>query len=214
MKTIPSKDRKEWRLLLTGDLNVPLKNFFFQMKVTQAKNQILSGKVELEEAVEEIYELCQKFRQAKYMEEDLDRIFGERQETPVSQTTPNKQVENRVKQIEKTEEKSVKSEENRAQNKEKIIQKIKKQEIEARNLRIKTEREELEKIKLELEKEREKARQLIAKQLEEERKNRLKIAEQKRLKAEQEKQKLQKVTKRKKVVKPKKKSFWGYIFGK
>ena len=70
------KTRKEWRLLLTGDLNVPLKNFFFQMKVTQAKNQIKSGKIDVETAVDEIFDLVTKFQKAKYMSDDLNSIFG------------------------------------------------------------------------------------------------------------------------------------------
>jgi len=76
MKPIPSKDRKEWRDLLTGQINVPLKNFFFQMKVTQAKKQVEKGKITIEYAVDEIYNLCVKFSEAKYMDVDIQNIFG------------------------------------------------------------------------------------------------------------------------------------------
>ncbi len=208
MKTIPSKDRKEWRLLLTGDLNVSLKNFFFQMKVTQAKNQVMSGKIDIDEAVDEIYQLCHKFRKAKFMDEDLNKIFGDVtesiQEEPVA--VSNIDVDNQKEEIE--------VEDHKQKEKERIIQQIKRQEIEARNLRIKAEKEELERIKKELEEEREKAKMLIEKQLEEERKNKLKSIEEKRKKAELERQKVQKITRQKKVTKQKKKSFWGFIFGK
>jgi len=212
MKTIPSKDRKEWRLLLTGDLNVSLKNFFFQMKVTQAKNQVMSGKIDIDEAVDEIYQLCHKFRKAKFMDEDLNKIFGDditesSQEEPVA-------VSNIDAKIQEQEEKDVEAEDPKLKEKERIIQQIKRQEIEARNLRIKAEKEELERIKKELEQEREKAKMLIEKQLEEERKNKLKSIEEKRKKAELERQKVQKITRHKKVTKQKKKSFWGFIFGK
>jgi len=78
MKTInsvPPKERKEWRDLLTGNLNIPLKNFFFQMKVTQAKNQIAMGKITLDEAIDDIHALCKKFFKAKNMDVDLANIF-------------------------------------------------------------------------------------------------------------------------------------------
>ncbi len=73
---IPPKERKEWRDLLTGQINVPLKNFFFQMKITQAKKQVEKAKVTVEDAVDEIYELCVKFSKAKYMDVDIQNIFG------------------------------------------------------------------------------------------------------------------------------------------
>jgi len=76
MIQIPSKDRKEWRDLLTGQINVPLKNFFFQMKITQAKKLVEKGKITVEDAVDEIYNLCVKFSKAKYMDVDLQNIFG------------------------------------------------------------------------------------------------------------------------------------------
>lgn len=72
---IPSKNRPEWQALLTGQINVPLKNFFFQMKITQAKNQIAKNKISLEEAIDELYELCVKFSKAKYMDIDIQNIF-------------------------------------------------------------------------------------------------------------------------------------------
>jgi len=76
MIQIPSKDRKEWRDLLTGQINVPLKNFFFQMKITQAKKQVEKGKITVEDAVDEIYDLCVKFSKAKNMDVDIQNIFG------------------------------------------------------------------------------------------------------------------------------------------
>lgn len=90
----PSKDRKEWKDLLEGKINVPLKNFFFQMKVTQAKNQIEKGIVPIDTATEELQTLCSKFIKAKNMYEDLQRIFGEnfeeedRKKEEKIQTTP------------------------------------------------------------------------------------------------------------------------------
>lgn len=73
---IPSKDRKEWRMLLTDDLNFSLKNYFFQMKVTQARNQILKGSTTIDIAVNEIHALCSKFNTANNLLNDLESIFG------------------------------------------------------------------------------------------------------------------------------------------
>ncbi len=74
---IPSKSRKEWRQLLSGELDIPLKNFFFQMKVTQARTQIEKGIVSMESAINDLHILCNKFSKAKNMPEDLKLIFGE-----------------------------------------------------------------------------------------------------------------------------------------
>jgi len=76
MKTIPDKTRKEWQELVTGRLNVPLQNFFFQMKLTQTKNLLAKDKISVETAVEDIYNLCVKFSKAKNMDKDIEAIFG------------------------------------------------------------------------------------------------------------------------------------------
>ncbi len=74
---VPSKSRKEWQQLLSGELDIPLRNFFFQMKVTQARTQIEKGIVSMESAINDLHTLCNKFSKAKNMPEDLKRIFGE-----------------------------------------------------------------------------------------------------------------------------------------
>ena len=76
MKTIPTRNKKEWKELVTGQLNVPLKNFFFQMKLTQTKNLLLNKKISIEKAVEDIHSLCVKFSKAKNMDKDIEAIFG------------------------------------------------------------------------------------------------------------------------------------------
>lgn len=75
MDKIPPKGRKEWSELLNGQLEVKLSNFFFQMKVTNAKSQVKEGKVTIAEAVDEIYSLCEKYYKASNMPEDLQKIF-------------------------------------------------------------------------------------------------------------------------------------------
>lgn len=86
---IPSINRKEWKNLLTKDFDVTLQNYFFQMKVTQARKQIQKGRVSVDSAVKDLHALCDKFSTAKNMTEDLTSVFGEnyleepKEETPV-----------------------------------------------------------------------------------------------------------------------------------
>ncbi len=80
MRIIPNPERKEWRQLLTGEINPKLKNFFFQMKVTQSRRLVETGKKDLDEAVKDLYELAVKFSRAKYMDEDIISIFGSLEE--------------------------------------------------------------------------------------------------------------------------------------
>ncbi len=80
MRIIPNPERKEWRQLLTGEINPKLKNFFFQMKVSQSRRLVETGKKDLDEAVRDLYELVVKFSRAKYMDEDIISIFGSLEE--------------------------------------------------------------------------------------------------------------------------------------
>ncbi len=73
---IPKQSHPKWKELLSGELQVPLRNFFFQMKVTQAKTQIEKGSITIDSAIDELYQLCNKFIKAKNMDEDLEKIFG------------------------------------------------------------------------------------------------------------------------------------------
>ncbi len=72
----PLKTRKEWKQLLTGEINPSIKNFFFQMKITQAKIQIEKKIVPLDKAIEDLQTLCQKFIKANNMYDDLKTVFG------------------------------------------------------------------------------------------------------------------------------------------
>jgi len=87
--TIPSKDRKEWNDLLNGTLNVPLKNFFFQMKITQARTQIQKGTLSIDTAIDDLFNLCNKFNKAKNMDHDMESVFGKDFEEPKINITTN-----------------------------------------------------------------------------------------------------------------------------
>jgi hypothetical protein len=210
---IPKKNRKEWRLLLTGDLNVSLKNFFFQMKVTQAKNQINNGKVSIENAIDEIYDLVIKFQKAKHMPEDIEQIFGKDEQVDSFEENINND------NIFDTIEESVKKEEDEARlvkekQKKLALERIKMQEEKAKKELQKQKTLDNEDIRLE-------AQRIIEKRLEEERSLRKEKMLQKEeelrkneLREQQEKIRLKNATQRKKKTPPKKKSFWSSIFGK
>lgn len=73
MERIPSKDRKEWQELLTGQLDVEFTNYILQMKVTQAKKDITNEVITIEKAVDEIHALCGKYVLAVKL--DMEIIF-------------------------------------------------------------------------------------------------------------------------------------------
>ena len=75
--SIPPRSNTKWKALLNGEIDISLKNFFFQMKVTQAKHQIKNGIIPIDTAIDDIVTLCKKFSKAKHMQEDLEAIFGE-----------------------------------------------------------------------------------------------------------------------------------------
>lgn len=71
--TIPPKNRPEWRLLVTGRIQVEFKNYVLQMKVEQAKQNIKNGNITAEKAIEELHSLCEKFALAVQI--DCKNIF-------------------------------------------------------------------------------------------------------------------------------------------
>ncbi len=206
------KTRKEWRLLLTGDLNVPLKNFFFQMKVTQAKNQIKSGKIDVETAVDEIFDLVTKFQKAKYMSDDLNSIFGK------EETIADKDVFEAIEEsIKKENEETLTAKE---KQKKILLENIKIQEEIARKQFQEKKITDYDALRLEIQKDIERKLNEERRLKNEKEKGKEKVFQAKtnsverELKEEQEKKQLQKVVKKKRKVSTKKKSFWNRFFGR
>ncbi len=71
---LPEKNRPEWKLLVKGDKDYPLRNFVLQMKVAQTAKDIKTGKVTIDKAVDEIYSLCKKYEKAVH--KDVETIFN------------------------------------------------------------------------------------------------------------------------------------------
>lgn len=78
MIQLPSRQNKEWRELVTGQLDLELTNFFLNMKIKQIRNQIEEGALFTNNAVDEIYEVCLELTKTMDISKDLESIFGEK----------------------------------------------------------------------------------------------------------------------------------------
>jgi hypothetical protein len=70
---MPPREREEWTKMVMGDIPHQYRNFALQMKLSQARKEVLSGHVKLDKAVDQIYELCAKYAVA--VQNDLLQIF-------------------------------------------------------------------------------------------------------------------------------------------
>ncbi len=69
-----SKDRKEWLTLLEPSNKFDFSFYPLQMKLTKLKSNVSAGKMTKEDAVEEIIEMCGKYKRA--VKGDLERMFN------------------------------------------------------------------------------------------------------------------------------------------
>lgn len=72
-KKIPDKSRPEWEKITTGEIEHNYKNFVFQTKIHQMRKDIRDGKISIDQAVDELYQLCSKYAVA--VQSDLKKIF-------------------------------------------------------------------------------------------------------------------------------------------
>lgn len=72
-KSIPSKDRTEWRQILNGEIQHQFSNYVLQLQFHQAQKDIKKKKINLEDAVNNLYDLCAKYTLAVQI--DLKQIF-------------------------------------------------------------------------------------------------------------------------------------------
>lgn len=71
--TIPPRYRDEWKKMITGDINHKYSNFALQMALSQIKKEVTAGKIEMEEAVNKLHDLCTKYALA--CQRDFTLIF-------------------------------------------------------------------------------------------------------------------------------------------
>ena len=72
-KTIPPKERTEWRKILNGEIQHQFSNYVLQLQFHQAQKDIKRKKIDIEQAISNIYELCSKYTLAVQI--DLRQIF-------------------------------------------------------------------------------------------------------------------------------------------
>ncbi|AFM03585.1 hypothetical protein Fleli_1147 [Bernardetia litoralis DSM 6794] len=71
--TIPSKERVEWEMLVTSQIEHKFSNFVLQLKSSEYRRKIAAKTLSIEEAIDELYELCSKYAIA--VQEDFKQIF-------------------------------------------------------------------------------------------------------------------------------------------
>jgi hypothetical protein len=218
---VPSKDRKEWRQLLKGELGISFNNFFYQAKILQARTEIERGKLSIDEAVEQIYDFTTQFCEAKYVSEDIEKIFGmkinnESQDKTVKENKED--IDLKITQNDYTEKTII----DNIQNNDAVVKQketLPNQNIMLSDFKKKTTKEEidnqLEKKEIDeaYKAKRLEAKELINKQLEEERERKLKAKKENQTQAKKiEKKPTTRKIKSRKT--PKKKSRWNNLFGK
>ncbi len=71
--TIPPKSRMEWAKLITGEIEHEFKNYVLQLRIYQMRKDIARGKITVERAVDDLYELSAKYSLA--VQADFKAIF-------------------------------------------------------------------------------------------------------------------------------------------
>ncbi len=70
---IPEKTRPEWVKIITGEIEHKYENYVFQTKIHQLRKDVKAEKVTIDDAVNDLYELCVKY--AASVKSDLLQIF-------------------------------------------------------------------------------------------------------------------------------------------
>ena len=70
---IPDISKQEWQEIIKGNVNSKLSSFSLQMKINSLNRQYNNGLISMDNAIKELYELCQKYE--KIYKEDLNNIF-------------------------------------------------------------------------------------------------------------------------------------------
>ncbi len=71
--TIPPKSRPEWAKMINGTIVNDYKNYVLQTRTYQMQKDIASGKIKIEQAIDELHELCSKYSLA--VQKDFQQIF-------------------------------------------------------------------------------------------------------------------------------------------
>ncbi len=70
---IPEKNRTEWKKIITGEIEHNYKNYVLQTKIHQIRKDISNGRISMDNAIDDLYELC--FKYALAVQIDFKQIF-------------------------------------------------------------------------------------------------------------------------------------------
>jgi len=71
--TIPQKNRIEWRQMILGEIKHQFQNYVLQLQVHEAQKKIANNEISIEKAIDDLYDLCQKYALA--VQRDFKQIF-------------------------------------------------------------------------------------------------------------------------------------------
>jgi len=71
--SIPPKDRPEWEKMITGEIEHSYINYVLQARTYQMRKDIASGRLTIQEAIDELYKLSSKYSLA--VQNDFKLIF-------------------------------------------------------------------------------------------------------------------------------------------
>ncbi len=71
--TLPPKSRIEWTQLINGEIDHKFKNYVLQIRIYQMRKDIAMGRLTLQTAVDQLYEICCKYSLA--VQTDCKEIF-------------------------------------------------------------------------------------------------------------------------------------------
>jgi hypothetical protein len=71
---IPNKSSPEWKMLITGAITHNFSSFSLQMTVSRLRISCEMNRLTMDEAVDELYIMCNKYKLA--VQKDIDIIFN------------------------------------------------------------------------------------------------------------------------------------------
>ena len=78
--TIPPKSRAEWSKLISGEIDHKFKNYVLQIRIYQMRKDISMGRLTLDAATTQLYELCCKYSLAVQAVVNLTPTYYDKQD--------------------------------------------------------------------------------------------------------------------------------------
>ncbi len=71
---IPDKSNEAWKKIIQGKIDHKFSSFSLQMKVNFLQRGYKNGLLKMDEAIDDLYQLCEKFE--KIYADDINKIFN------------------------------------------------------------------------------------------------------------------------------------------